>query len=187
MSGNISSRACTGFDHFIMAAAKSAFALPGAQCAVTQVSGSPTSQHDVVMLSVASYRFRLLLFIHFDRNLATRRHLAALISMQSEQMVGERFVDAMMERGNLCCGALNRELAQFFPHIGMSTPCVLSGSSLEHISTLHPSLTRHYRADVATGVALHITLAVCAFADIDFPFDVRVAKAPACGALEMFT
>ena len=188
MSGNVSNRACIGFDHFVIEAAKSAFSVPGTECTVTQVTGATavTGQHDVVMLTVASYRFRVLLFVHFDRTLATRRHLAALTSMQSERMAEERFVDAMMERGNLCCGALNRELAQFFPHIGMSTPCVLPGGSLEHLEALRPSMTRHYQADLATGIALRMTLAVCAFADIDFPFDVRVVEAATSGALEMF-
>jgi len=186
VSSAISDRACTGFDHFVTEAIKISFALPDGQCSVAPISEAATGKHEVVMLTVASYRFRVLLFVHFDRGLAMRAHLAALGSVTAEQMVEERFVDTMMERGNLCCGALNRELAQFFPHIGMSTPCVLPGSSLEHIGALRPSMTRHYRAEIAADVALRLTLAICAFADIDFPFDLREAGDAPSGELELF-
>jgi hypothetical protein len=186
MSGKVSQRACIGFDHFVIEAARNSLALRDTQCMVMQVSEPAAGKHDVVMLTVASYRFRVLLFVHFDRDLATRRHLAALTSMPLDQMGEARFLDAMMERGNLCCGALNRELAQFFPHIGMSTPCLLPGGSLQHMGTLCPSVTRHYRAEVAEGLGLQLTLAICAFADIDFPFHAPVTQTATPGALEMF-
>jgi hypothetical protein len=186
MSGSISMRAGSAFDHFVTEAAKNAFAAPGAACTVASSSETATGARDMVMLTVASYRFRVLLFIHFDRDAATRHHLAELSGMPVEQMVDERFIDAMMERGNLCCGALNRELAQFFPHIGMSTPCILPGSSLEHISALQPSMTRHYRTEFASGATLQLTLAICTISDIDFPFDMREVATAASGELELF-
>ena len=186
MSGSISARARTGFDHFVTTAARSAFTASDNACTVTLDEQAATMPRELVMLTVASYRFRVLLFIHFTRDPAIRQQLAALTGMPVEQLTGDRFADAMMERGNLCCGALNRELAQFFPHIGMSTPCVLPGSSMEHLGTLQPSLTRHYRATLASGATLQLTLAVCAVGDIDFPFDARVLTTASSGELELF-
>ena len=186
MSGTVSERARTAFDRFVTAATCTAFALPHADCAVTVLEQAGQYQQDVVMLTVSSYRFRVLLFVHFERDAATRRYLAALGGQDAQSLNDERCVDAMMERGNLCCGALNRELARFYPHLGMSTPCMLDGSSLEHLAALRPSVTRHYRAEPAAGVCLRLTLAVCAFADIDFSIADDTTVVAAGGELEMF-
>jgi hypothetical protein len=186
MSHILGDRAGGGFDRFIMAATRRAFALPASECSVTPTEEAAPGQHEVVMLTVSSYRFRVLLFIHFERNDATRRHLAALGSGMAGEMRDEGFADAMMERGNLCCGSLNRELSRFFPHLGMSTPCILHGSALEHLGALRPSTTRHYRLELAPGVDMHLTLAICAFADIDFSFGEEMIESGAGGELEMF-
>ncbi len=190
MSGDtktVSDRACTGLDHFVAISAKSALAASGNDCPVTPTEHVDANEKKVAMLTVSSYMFRALLFIHFDANVVTREHFAALDNVPLEDMDGERFLDAVMERGNLCCGAFNRELAVFFPHTGMSTPCILDRSSLEHVQALKPAVTRHYRAEPAPGMVLHMTLAVCAFADLDFPFEPRaVVEEDTAGELEMF-
>jgi hypothetical protein len=187
MSRILSERARGGFDRVIASATRSAFALHAPDCSVTPVEAAAVpGEYEVVMLTVSSYRFRVLLFIHFQRNDATRLHLAALGNTTTGEMRDERFADAMMERGNLCCGALNRELSRFFPHLGMSTPCILHGSALEHLGVLRPSTTRDYRAELAPGVVMHLTLAICAIADIDFAFAEEMAESKASGELEMF-
>jgi hypothetical protein len=186
MSRTLNDRARGGLDRFIMAATRRAFALPAIDCSVTPTEEAAPGEHEVVMLTVSSYRFRVLLFIHFERNDATRRHLAALGSGMAEGMHDEGFADAMMERGNLCCGALNRELSRFFPHLGMSTPCILHGSALSHLDALRPTTTHHYRLELAPGVDMHLTLAICAFDDFDFSFGEEMIERGAGGELEMF-
>ena len=37
----------------------------------------------------------------------------------------QAFFDAIAERGNICCGILNRDLGHYFPHMGLSTPNIL--------------------------------------------------------------
>ncbi len=189
-AGIVSERARAGLDHFVAQAVKGALAQPGTQFVIEPTDDAVARDHEceVVMLTVSSYLFRVLLFIHFDRNAALRSHLAALDGHPSDTLDEERFTDAVMERGNLCCGALNRDLAHFFPHIGMSTPCILHRSSVEHVAAVNPAFTRRYRADVSPGVAMHFTLALCAFADLDFPFEPRAAEEveDTAGELEMF-
>jgi hypothetical protein len=185
----VSERARQGLDHFVAQAAKSALAAPGTDCTVTQTDDAlaKDKEREVVMLTVSSYMFRVLLFMHFDRNAALRGHLASLSGVAPEALDDERFNDDIMERGNLFCGALNRDLAHFFPHIGMSTPCILKRSSVEHIGAVNPAFTRRYRAELGEGVAMHFTLAVCAFADLDFPYEPRaVEEVETAGELEMF-
>jgi hypothetical protein len=187
MTAVVSNRARSGFDHFIAQGAKNALVTAGANCAVLPADDMDATERDVVMLTVSSYSFRALLFIHFESNEATRTHFGSLVDVSAGDMAGERFLDVVMERGNLMCGALNRELALFFPHIGMSTPCILHKSAVDHIGAIKPAFTRRYRAEVSSNLALHLTLAVCAFADLDFPFERRAVEATATvGELEMF-
>lgn len=190
MTRIVSERARSGLDHFVAQAVKGSLAQADTGFAISQTDDKVANDHEreVVMLTVSSYMFRVLLFIHFDRNPALRNHLATLDGHPDDPLDDERFTDAIMERGNLCCGALNRDLAQFFPHIGMSTPCILKRSSVEHVAAINPAFTCRYRAEVGPGVAMHFTLALCAFADLDFPFDPRLAEEveDTAGELEMF-
>lgn len=189
-SAQVSDRARQGLDHFLAVAARHALVAEGQPLELVADDDSTPGESDVIMLTVSSYRFRALLFIHFDRDPGTRAHFAALAGQPLDEMTGERFVDTLMERGNLVCGALNRDLAQHFPHIGMSTPCLLRRSSIEHLGAVGPTHSRRYRADIAPGVAMHFTLALCAFEDLDFPYEPRTAEAEAAedtsGELELF-
>jgi hypothetical protein len=188
MKGSVSDRARMGFDDFVARSARSTFAASADECTIGPDDDVQPKERELVMFTVSSYLFRVLLFVHFDRNTVTRSHFAALSNVNLEAMDDERLNDEIMERGNLCCGAFNRELAQFFPHIGMSTPCLLRSQSIHHVASLLPAYTRTYRAELSPGVVMHFSLAVCAFADLDFPFEPRAAEAvdETAGELEMF-
>jgi hypothetical protein len=187
VSGVVSERARDGLDYFVAQAANNALVSADKHCAVVAAGDTAASERDVVMLTVSSYTFRVLVFIHFESNAATRAYFGSLVNTSAEEMAGERFLDVVMERGNLFCGALNRDLAQFYPHTGMSTPCILHRSAVEHIDAVKPAFTRRYRAELTDELALHLTLAVCAFDDLDFQFAHRKAEATdTAGELEMF-
>ncbi|MBL0727652.1 hypothetical protein [Piscinibacter sp. HJYY11] len=184
----VSDRARQGLDHFVAQAARNSLVRHGEPCEVvpdddTLVPKAP----DVVMFTVTSYLFRVVLLIQFDRDPATRAYMAGLASTPVDEMNGERFFDTMNERGNLFCGAFNRDLVPFFPHIGMSTPCVLKRNSVEHITAVKPSYHRRFRCELAPGVAMYFTLALCADADFDFAFEPRAEEeTDTAGELEMF-
>lgn len=183
----VSARAREGLDHFVMHAVRSSMTAGGADCPVATADDAIPPEREVVMLTVSSYLYRVLLFIHFNRDTATRGYVAELAGTTVNDMDDERFNDVMMERGNLCCGALNRDIATFLPHIGMSTPCILHRSSMEHVSALDPAYTRRFKAEVSSSVSLHFTLVLCAFADLDFAFEPRtVEEDETAGELEMF-
>ena len=188
MSADISERARQGLDHFVAAAVKNSLVASGESCQLDAADDADPKESDIAMLTVSSYMFRVLMFIHFDRDPATRAYIAALTGVPVDEMTGERYVDAMMERGNLCCGAFNRDLAVFYPHIGMSTPCMLKRNSAEHIQAVHPDYSRRFRAELAPGVVMHFSIALCAFDDLDFAFEPRAAadEVETAGELEMF-
>lgn len=183
----VSDRARAGLDDFVMHAVKNSMAASGFDCTANPAEDAIPPEREVVMLTVSSYLYRVLLFIHFNRDAATRGYVADLAGTSLSEMDDERFNDVMMERGNLCCGALNRDIATVLPHIGMSTPCILHRSSMEHVSALAPAYTRRFKADVSPAVSLHFTLALCAFANLDFAFEPRtVEEDETAGELEMF-
>jgi hypothetical protein len=167
MSAVVSERARSGIEYFMAEAAKSSF-VRGDQFAGLTTEQDVGTESQVVMLTVSSYTFRLLMFIHFNDDASTRAYLASLVSKSADQLVGEGFSDAIMERGNLFCGALNRDLATYFPHIGMSTPCVLSRIALDHVDTIQPTLVRRYRAQISDSFGLRLTLVLCSDGDLDF-------------------
>jgi hypothetical protein len=183
----VSDRACSGFDHFVVQAAKNSLAKSGTEFVAIPDDDAVAPEPDVVMFTVSSYMFRVLFFMHFGKNLNTRSYFATLANASDDEMVGERFLDTVVEYGNLFCGALNRDLAHFFPHLGMSTPCILTRSSVDHIAEVHPAFTRRYRVETTSAVDLHFTLAVCPFVDLDFAFEPSaVQEEEVSGELEMF-
>ena len=184
-TGTVSAQAQAALDHFVARSAKSSLAQEGGDLLVVPSDEIVGPEYEIVMLTVSSYLFRLVMFIHFDRTPATRNYFATLAGASGEVLSDERLIDVVMERGNLFCGALNRDLSPFFPHIGMSTPCLLHRSCLDHVPTLQPAVARNYRAEAAPGVVLHFTLALCAFADLDFAHEADAVE-EASGELEMF-
>ncbi len=188
MTVDVTSRAREGLDAFVAQAAKNSLVPPGSPCEVVHDDEAAVPKApDVVMFTVTSYHFRVLLLIQFDRDPATRAYMAGLAGTPVDEMTGEQFLDTMNERGNLFCGSFNRDLVPFFPHIGMSTPCVLKRNSVEHILAVKPSYHRRFRCELAPGVVMHFTLALCADADFDFAFEPRAEEeTDTAGELEMF-
>lgn len=188
MTAFVSDRARNGLDYFVAQAAKNSLVPPGTACEVMPDDDAAVPKApDVVMFTVSSYLFRAVLLLQFDHDLATRAYVAGLAGTPADEMQGERFLDAMNERGNLFCGAFNRDLVPFFPHIGMSTPCVLRRNSVEHVVAVKPSYHRRFKCELSPGVVMYFTLALCADVDFDFPFVPRAEEeTDTAGELEMF-
>jgi hypothetical protein len=94
--------------------------------------------------------------------------------------------EAFSEVANLCCGAMNRELAQHFPHLGMSTPYVLHSQCLDFLADLRPHHLARLDVAINDAVRVQATLCVCGSAPIDFvalaPLSVDAASS---GELEL--
>jgi len=132
----------------------------------------------LVVLTVASYRFRLLTIFHVDP-----KGPAADYFDRSE--AGRSFGDVFGEIGNMCCGAMNRELGKHFPHLGMSTPYVLASKCLPFLAELKPGYLSQHRIEINGSVMMHATLCLCAWGDIDFRVDAAAVE-ESCGELELF-
>lgn len=137
-----------------------------------------TPEKRIVLLTVASYVFRLLVIFHVDSDRKTREYFTKFDSNRD-------VYEAFGEVGNMCCGALNRDLGNYFLHMGMSTPYVLERECIPFLAELNPDFIWQYKIAINESVVLHATLCLNAHADIDFCVDhSRVEES--VGELEMF-
>jgi hypothetical protein len=139
----------------------------------------------VVMLSVASYRFRLMLLIYFSHDDATRAHFARSKQIAPSELTAQALDDAICEASNLCCGAFNRALGQVFPHLGMSTPNIVDRRCANHLQLMGFGHLQHFRLELGSGLQFHASLCVSEDDTLDFEAQ-HLAPAQATGELEFF-
>lgn len=183
----ISLQARNGFDHMLGEAIKGAFAAPGQRCTVRAMDNSARiKETKTVVLTVSSYRFRVMTLVYFTLNEATKQQLALLNKSSATEMDQQGCYDVIGEAGNICCGYLNRELARHFPHIGMSTPNILDRHCVDFLQTLKAGYIKHFEIELGDALVMHASLCVCDDADIDFVVDTRQVEEESTGELEMF-
>ena len=126
----ISNRARDSFDQMLMLGIKASMGGSAPETCEVAVLANPKEIREttVVMLTVASFLFRLSVVIYFSSDDATKTHFASLNNIDPTEMSDQAFLDALRECGNICCGTLNRELARVCPHVAMSI--LSSGSAL---------------------------------------------------------
>lgn len=178
----ITAHAKDSFERIFRKAAQARLPLsPDDHCEIVPIAQADTgAAHgtQVVVLTISSIVFRLLLILHFDENDSTREYYL--------KEADERpFQDAFLEICNLCCGAINQELLRYFPDLGMSTPYVLSAHCLPHLHELKPGLLSSYSVMLGGTARLGATLCVCAYAPLDFVADTSAIEETS-GELELF-
>lgn len=137
-----------------------------------------TPEKNIVVLTISSYLFRLLTIFHVDPDKGTQAYFTKGES-------GANFFEVFSELGNLCCGAMNRDLGNYFPHLGMSTPYVLDSKCLPFLKELKPNYLSQHNIVINGSVNMHGTLCMCSYAPIDFRVDMSIAEEET-GALELF-
>ncbi|MCA8271254.1 hypothetical protein LGN17_01785 [Burkholderia sp. AU30280] len=192
----ISAQAKAGFERIFFDAARTRLASGGA-CDIRPAAGPAHDGHDrahaksrakpkvtehVAVLTISALHFRLLLALRFSDDEATRRHFAGATAGTSGQ---RPLPEAFMEVANLCCGAINQALTAPFPDLGMSTPYLLSGSSIDYLHALAPDHVAAYDLTLDGDVRVGATLCVCANAPVDFHIP-ETAAVDTGGELELF-
>lgn len=184
----LSQSAKDGFDTLLMQSLKSSLAPTDAAVDVSVLEATAAEAIDerqMVVLTVSSYLFRLMVMFYFTPNAATRGHFARLNRLDEAEMSEQTFMDAIAESGNLCCGILNRDLGNFFPHIGMSTPNVIDKQCAAYLQKLNCQHVQHFAIDIDQSPRFYATLCVSAYADIDFEVAAD-ALGSDTGELELF-
>ncbi|MCA8292433.1 hypothetical protein LGN19_01380 [Burkholderia sp. AU30198] len=192
----ISAQAKAGFERIFFDAARTRLASGGA-CDIRPAAGhahdgqdhalaksrtKPKVPEHVAVLTISALHFRLLLALRFSDDDATRRHFSGATAGTSSQ---RPLPEAFMEVANLCCGAINQALTASFPDLGMSTPYLLSGSSIDYLPALAPNHVAAYDLTLDGDVRVGATLCVCANAPVDFHVP-ETATVDTGGELELF-
>jgi hypothetical protein len=178
----ISEQAKKGFNQIFTRAARANLTMePADTIAIEALASGPiveTPENRIVVLTVASYRFRLLTLFHVGSDKATADYF-------TRSDPGRVFAEVFSEKGNLCCGAMNRDLGKHFLHTGMSTPYLLDSQCIPFLKELKPSHVAQHRIAINGSVVMHASLCLCAYAPIDFRVDTESAQ-EATGELELF-
>ncbi|MGR3910854.1 hypothetical protein Q3A80_27785 [Burkholderia sp. SR8] len=193
----ISAQARTAFERIFFDAARTRLASGGA-CEIRPVAvdthdashdaprstsrATPKVAEHVAVLTISALHFRLLLALRFRDDEPTRRHFAASSPGAGAQ---RPLPEAFMEVANLCCGAINQALTVPFPDLGMSTPYLLSGASIDYLPALNPDHAAAYDVTLDGDVRIGATLCVCANAPVDFHVP-EAATVDTGGELELF-
>lgn len=183
----ISERAKSSMDRWVLDALQSSMAEP--HDAVHSASVVPALDNlratKVVMLSVASYRFRLMLLVYFSPDDATRAHFARRKQIPPAELNDQGLEDAICEASNMCCGAFNRALGQVYPHLGMSTPNIVDRRCAAHLKLMGFGHLQHFCLQLASGLQFYASLCVSEYDTLDFEVP-HLAPAAATGELEFF-
>ncbi len=156
----------------------------GARAVVTQVAQSaPDPGAQMVVLMIASHTFRLVMALHFPQ---TGEALRVLAPESGGSDAGPHaFRDQMSERGNMCCGMVNREIGRFFAHTGMSTPHIIDSRSGPFMTALPHAYATHWSVALDAQLQIHASLCMHNRAPMDFEWHAD-AQEEVTGELEFF-
>lgn len=140
--------------------------------------GQEEDSNSMVVLTISSLHFRLLLMFHIDETPETRAYFAG-------EVEGRCFREVFYETANLCCGAVNQELLKHFPDLGMSTPFTLDSRCAMFLRELDPGFTARYAIVINDTLRLSATLCLCDYATVDFAWDDSAVE-EVSGELELF-
>lgn len=184
----VSQRARDSLDSMMMVGLRQSVAQkhPHAQIhTVPQVLLQQESPTHMAVLSIASYSFRIITALHFAHDARTRGWIAEVVGVDERGMGQQQFIDAICEIGNMCCGAMNRELGAFYDCLGLSTPQILDIRSLPHMAQIGTDHLQHFEIDMLPGLPLHATLCARAYNPMDFHWKPPEVEEVA-GELELF-
>lgn len=183
----ITDRAKASFDRLIVSSLKTGIPVGGAGVTVEPIATlDKIKETKIVILTVSSYLFRLMVILYFRPDGATRAYFNRNAAEGSPELTDDEFYDRVGECGNVCCGSLNRDLGKQFPHVGMSTPNILDRDCIGYADLLGCGLMKHYKIDVEGGLTMYSSLCVADYGTVDFHVEPLAGDDEGVGELEMF-
>ena len=183
----ITERAKASFDRLLLSSLKSGMPVGGASVAVEAIAAmGKIREKKIVILTVASYLFRAMAILYFKPDAATRAYFNRSAEEGAPDLTDDEFYDRVCECGNVCVGALNRDLGPFFPHVGMSTPNIIDKDCMQYVELLGCGLVKHYKVVLEGELTMYASLCVADYGLVDFHVDPTVEVAVDTGELEMF-
>ncbi|QGZ63762.1 hypothetical protein [Paraburkholderia acidisoli] len=175
----IGDHAKDSFQRIFTAAARTRLvAQEGQSCEVVPRASDEPQGENLVILTISSMQFRLIVALHFEDDERTRRYYVGDAS--------RALTECFMEYGNLCCGAMNQQLVEHFPDLGMSTPYALGSACLPYLRELQPDYVQSFSLTLDYDVKLGATLCVCTQTPLDFVVSATMETQDMGGELELF-
>jgi len=134
--------------------------------AIDKLDGA--NEAEFFMLTLSSFTFKSFVLLHFTRNEPTMKYVEDALQITSEVPDEDKFYDFLGEIGNGFCGALKRELGNYLPNLGMSTPNRLTKQSHAHIAALDCEFETHLAASSEEKILFYGSLYVRSYSDMDF-------------------
>jgi hypothetical protein len=131
------------------------------------------------VITIASFVFRLSILFDILADAVTQSYYV-------RGALNRPLVDAFADAANLCCGALNRELSQSFPHLGMSIPYVLRGPCAAQIRVLNPQYLASFSITINKAVRFRAALCLACSAPIEVGACSETELDAETGVLELF-
>jgi hypothetical protein len=145
-----------------------------ANAAASQAAGGER----LVLVTISSFTFRLLVIFHLRESEQVREYFIGAGA-------GRTLEESFYEVANMCCGALNREIAHQYTHLAMSIPFTLAGPCIGYLHELRPQHVCDYLITLNSSIQVRVTLCMCC----TVPFEMRSVELddePVGGELEMF-
>lgn len=182
----ISAAAGASLDRMFVHSLENSFCTPsGERPLVAPVARvGPEAGAQMVVLMIAAHTFRLVMALHFAPS-ADASALLAASDEAAETGTAQALRDHMSERGNMCCGMVNRELGQFYAHTGMSTPHIIDSRSAPFMAALPHEHAAHWHVSLDGQLLLQASLCLHTRAPMDFEWHAQ-EQAEVTGELEFF-
>ena len=104
-----------------------------------------------IVLTVSSFRFRVMLIMHLNFDDHLKQFLASLMGAKLHDLDEEQLTDRLLELSNSFCGHVKRHLQDTCPQLGMSTPNLLDSACLDMEGVLDIAYQAHVKANDNAG------------------------------------
>ena len=184
----ISQRAKAGFENLLHRCLHASLQTEAHQVWQMQAMTDDITAQHFIMLTVSSYDFRVMMMLHFSYNEISKKYVADSLKLGIAELLTDQYYDFLAEVGNNFCGSFKRELCQYFPHLGMSTPNLLDCESLKYVKSWPIDHEIHIKALAEDNIEFYGSLYVSSFSDLDFDLIAHPQNAAVMetGALELF-
>jgi hypothetical protein len=164
---------------------------------IQAVSEKDITAKQFIMLTVSSYEFRLIVLFHFSSDATSRQYVLDVLNkyakdnekVLSTDLTVSKYYDFLSELGNLMCGVLKREIFQFYPHLGLSTPNILTKDSQQYVNGSPIDHAIHMKASTDDDIEFYGSIYVSSSGTLDFDPAAAINKSAEVvdtGALELF-
>ena len=151
---------------------------------------APLEKEDMILLTISSYSFRLIMFFHYTLDDKTRAFIRSQLTQynekNSDQEKEKQYLDYLSELSNGYCGQLKRVMGEQFPHLGMSTPNQLDKNNYAFVHDLGCQVRNQKQIKINSDVNFFISYCLSFKDGQDFVIHAAHKDESESGELEFF-